>query len=915
MEFGNGLRQRLLSAVAVGVVSAWAGPVQAEPREERVQLSIEALPLGEALRAFSEQTGRPVLFSDAQVAGLSAVPVEGVLAPEAALARLLEGSGLEAVGGAGDTIVIRTRQAAPLSPEAAPPQEEAVRTVPDRATGPDQEEGALRIGTVKVTGTSLRGIAPESSPLQVYDRDDILNSGVTSTEQFIRTLPQNFGGGSSEFAAGGLPGDRNSAQNYSFGTGANLRGLGSRGTLVLLNGNRLAPTSAIGDFVDLSLIPVSALDRVDVLTDGASSIYGGDAVAGVINFVLRDDFEGAETSLRYGSVTDGDMSEYRFGQTLGGAWGSGNAIATYEFYSRDDLSLADRPELAAPALRDGAPILNRRPFDLLPEQERNSAMLSVNQKAGSKLRLSGTALWSRRDVYQTTVYAGTTAQVNSSDTRSESLALNLGADYDLPAGWLVSADLTYNEVKNDERLATLVPVEDAPVLSDFDSDLLSFDLQLDGDLFRLPGGPVRAALGGQVREETFFFGTRGFGTVRDGSRDVTAAYGELLIPLVGEDNARPGLERLELSLSGRYDDYSDFGDSANPKVGLVWVPVEGLRLRGSWSESFAPPTVGQSGALDRVAIVQDYDFIRDLYGIDLPDPSLAGVSYMTLNGTGDALEPETSRTFTAGLDYDLHMGIHSWSLRSSYYDIDFDGRLGRIPIPGNLNPAFAPALAYDDPDLFPDGMISFLPDSAEVDSALAALSRPVILANGGRLDNIGIISRVNQTRNLASTETSGLDIQLNWSADTRAGTLSAGLNANYIIDFTQKAAPNTPDVETLNTLYNPVDLHLRGNAGIRLGDVSATLFINHVASYRTDDTVSGQRVGDWTTADLTLSYAPDAPALNWAEGTAVSLSVQNLFDEAPPRTPPLSSYGLTGYDPANASPVGRFVAVELRKQF
>ena len=129
--------------------------------------------------------------------------------------------------------------------------------------------------TILVTGTSLRGLAPETSPLQVYDHDDILGSGVTTIDQFIRALPQNFGGGSSEFTSVGLPNDANSRANNTYGASANLRGLGSRGTLVLLNGSRLAPTSEIGDFVDLSLIPVSALDRVEVLTDGASSIYGG----------------------------------------------------------------------------------------------------------------------------------------------------------------------------------------------------------------------------------------------------------------------------------------------------------------------------------------------------------------------------------------------------------------------------------------------------------------------------------------------------------------------------------------------------------------------------------------------------------------------------------------------------------------
>ena len=72
----------------------------------------------------------------------------------------------------------------------------------------------------------------------------------------------------------------------------NLRGPGLSSTLVLLNGHRVVPSSGIGDFVDISLIPASAIERVEVLTAGASSIYGADAVAGVVNFVLHDDFDG-----------------------------------------------------------------------------------------------------------------------------------------------------------------------------------------------------------------------------------------------------------------------------------------------------------------------------------------------------------------------------------------------------------------------------------------------------------------------------------------------------------------------------------------------------------------------------------------------------------------------------------------------
>src|SRR5690606_3160167 len=132
---------------------------------------------------------------------------------------------------------------------------------------------------------------------------------------------------------------------------------------VLIDGQRLAPSSNLGDFVDISLLPLNAVDRVQVLTDGASAIYGGDAVAGVVNFVLRDSFDGAESFAAYGNVTEGNSAEYRAGQTFGADWGSGHGIVTYDFYKRESLSVLDK-DFSRPI---------NRPIDLLPRQVRHSA--------------------------------------------------------------------------------------------------------------------------------------------------------------------------------------------------------------------------------------------------------------------------------------------------------------------------------------------------------------------------------------------------------------------------------------------------------------------------------------------------------------------------------------------------------------
>ena len=910
-----------IAAVALAAGSpggpAWADPFNAS---ETVHLTIDEDTLGASLHAFGKQSGAQILFSETSVSGRAGVRLDGTYTAAAALEALLNGTDLEAVRGQGNTFIIRHRNNQKKETLKEPDLPRRVSDTPAVASDAEADASSpepLMVDKIIVTGTSLRGITPESSPLQVYSRDDILGSGVTTTEQFIRTLPQNFGGGSTELAPSGLPGDSNSQFNNIFGSGANLRGLGSGGTLTLLNGNRLAPTSEIGDFVDLSLIPISALERVDVMTDGASSIYGGDAVAGVMNFVLRDDFEGAETAVRYGAVTQGNLEEYRLSQTLGTAWQSGNVIATYEYFDRDNLSLADRPDIPVPTQTDGAPISNVGLFDLLPQQTRQSGLLSLRQSVNADLDVSVSGLYSKRKADSLSVYASNTSSVLGFEASSELQSLSASATYAITPRWAATFDSTYSNIHNIETAQTLLPEPFEPSVKVTHSDLYSADLRLNGDLWRIGGGTVKSALGVHVRRETFVNEQRGEGAERDGERDVSAVYGELLVPFFGSGNAVPGIQRLELNVSGRLDDYSDFGSTVNPKIGALWSPVSGLIARGSYSESFAPPPLGRTGDLNRVAAVVPYSFILGLLGgIPAPDPSLEGVDYLQTSGTIADLEPETSRTYTAGIDFTRHMGRHDWSVRTNYYDIAFEGRLGSTPIPQNLPAVLAPSIAFNDPDAFPDGTIIFFPSAAELDALEASLSQPVIFLGGGNsLDNVGIINNSAVVRNLASTRTSGVDLQVDYATETDWGKISAGINANHILDFTQQASPTTPEVVVLDTYLNPVDLQLRAHVGVSVGGLAGNVFVNYADSYKTDETDTAAPIAAWTTIDTSLSYALGQRQNPWLDGTTFNLSVTNLLDQSPPHTPSVGTSRIAGFDPANASPLGRFVAIEIRKAF
>lgn len=208
------------------------------------------------------------------------------------------------------------------------------------ATGLAADRQSQQKDEIVVTGTRLRGAGVSvGTAIISIDRSEIERSGHATTQQFMQSLPQNFGGGASEDT-------RRGAEAISTGkrqaSGVNLRGLGNVATLVLLNGRRMIGGSDNGDIPDISLIPTGAIERIEILPDGASSVYGSDAVAGVVNFILRSDYEGAETTVRYGGQTSSALDEYQASQTFGFGWEGGSLLLTGEFYHRGSLSTAER---------------------------------------------------------------------------------------------------------------------------------------------------------------------------------------------------------------------------------------------------------------------------------------------------------------------------------------------------------------------------------------------------------------------------------------------------------------------------------------------------------------------------------------------------------------------------------------------
>jgi outer membrane receptor protein involved in Fe transport len=307
---------------------------EAAARAQVRDYDIPAQALPDALEAFARQSNLVTLYAPGDLVGVRASAVRGRFTAEQALTRLVAGTGVIAnIDGRAITLAARAPRERGPAGAGSPPD-----PAPASAPGDDDafEARSDDDDTIVVIGQRLAGAS--ASPVTVVSREEIEQSGANSVAQVMRALPQNFGAGPNE---GNRAGE--ASGNLLEGSSINLRGLGADSTLILINGRRISTGgTSNGLFVDVSSIPVSAIERIEVLTDGASAIYGSDAIGGAVNFVLRDDFDGAETSVRVGAADDGAGAESGFSHVWGGALGELRLFGVYDFYTRDGLANRDR---------------------------------------------------------------------------------------------------------------------------------------------------------------------------------------------------------------------------------------------------------------------------------------------------------------------------------------------------------------------------------------------------------------------------------------------------------------------------------------------------------------------------------------------------------------------------------------------
>lgn len=857
--FASGARWMGATAITAALCATAA---QAQPTRA-ADYALPAQELARSLRDVSMRSGIGIIASSELVSGKQATPLNGRYDARQAVELLLQGSGLRAVL-VGDAIVIS---------RANGPAEGGNASQPDE---PD---------AIVVTGTHVRG-APPTSPVITLTRKQIEQAAPASVEELMRRLPQNVSSGVAQenFGVTGA-----GADITDHGAGINLRGLGQRATLVLVNGRRIAP-SGTGSFVDVSLIPVSAIDRVEILTDGASAIYGSDAVGGVVNFILRKNFQGVEPMLQLGTTTRGGGRQLLAGVAAGGTWTGGRALLSYEYRDEQPIKAQDRD------------FTINLPGDwyLFPQEKRHSLYGTARQEITSRLTLDLSGTYASRDTQRSFIDASLVPI--DGNARSRSLGGMAALQLDLGGSWAAEASAEYYRARTRQRqIQAGALFNRSNTLNSF----RAFAIKADGPLVELPAGPVKLALGAATRREHFsslFETSVNAPSPQSGSRTVNSLYGELNLPLFSSRNRRPGLEQLILTAAGRLEHYEAIGSSFNPKLGLLWSPLEGLAIRSSYGTSFRAPLLSET-----LGFYNAFLFPATLLFID-PSQAPAGVGAAIIGNNPD-VRPETSKSFSAGFEWKPPQ-FQGLRIGATYYAIRFSNR---IALPTNQ------IVVVGDPAL--ESIVTRNPEIGFVTGLLAGAGQVLDFSgpgftNGNATPADVVVIVDARFSNTAETRTSGLDLALDYGFELGSNRFQLGLNANKVFKFDDRLTSASPVIHTLNTPFHPVDWRARASLAWSRGPLSAFAFLNYTGGYRDNRAGRSERVRSFTTLDAGIAYDTGERLRGILKDFRIALNAQNLLDQDPPKLlpDPGSTRGV-GYDPVNATGRGRSVSLQLRKSW
>ena len=867
------------------------------------------------------------------------------------------------------------------------------------------QDEAADLDRVTVTGSRIKRTDIEGAlPVTVIDRETIELSGKTSVADLLRNQPSNTAGSF-------RPQSGSTGQSFS---GLNLRALGEGRTLILIDGRRAPVAPNIGQGQDLNAVPLAAVERIEILSDGASAIYGSDAIGGVVNIITRRDFTGAE--LMVGSSDPkregGDTREAS--AVFGAAGQQGQIMIGVSNNKRDIVFQRDREWS-----QGGNSIFSNNfltsGFSFFQNPEFGSANVPGCQ--GPSFTVSGTGS-TTRCFYDFTAQAADEAEI-------ENQSLFTRARYDINMDWSLGMNASVNRVESFGRYAPvpsspwlvggfgaivlspgtpnhpgtspddgglnpnwasyqdpiIFETDDGPVThysgpddtlllthrfaangprdTTTDANVYDVDLYVEGrignydvefgarrteskyfelgrnyivsalaqpqfdsgayniydpfgasqdvlqsftatinrearyvsreyralvsgDVFEMDAGTVGFALGAEYRDEDYkdiFDDLQANGNITGsagnsafGSRDSTAVFGELLVPVLPD---------LEVSIAGRYDDYSDFGSEFSPKVAARWQPMEELTLRASWGQGFRAPTLDilsaqPSFSADGVVDVPTAEF----FGNEDPNESIQVTSFVIANPD---LGAETSDQFSIGVAFQPFEWLNG---SIDYWDIAIDDRVASITAQTIINCLDGTTTNC------PPGLSEFpsdAPIAADPDLGLG-ISR-------GDQGQIRFMQR--GFASLGTIDTSGIDLNLVTNFDfAAAGRLSNELQVTYTSEYKVDSGDDVSGEQGLPE-YRAILRNV-----YTWGDFNFAWNINYIDGQ--SDSLADPDVGlpSWTTHDLQVNYFTP-----W--NGRITVGAENVGD----RDPVLDEGEDRGFNFGLYSPYGRIIYGRYTQSF
>lgn len=884
----------------------------------------------------------------------------------------------------------------------------------------DQDADSKTLDRIEVTGSRIKRAEVEGAlPVTVINREQLETSGDVSVADYLRNTTFNSFG-SFQSTSG------NSGQGF---TGISLRGLGTARTLILIDGRRAPTAPMIGNSQDLNSIPMAAVERIEMLSDGASAIYGSDAIGGVINVITRKDFEGMEATIGMGLPTErgGDTKEMSL--IIGSSGERSRVLAGASYTNRDVVYTRDRDywynvpgtsiysnnfsrststavsqRLAHPTFGTAVPGLctNGDQSDLFYQSADKSCQFDHAATSANLTSLSNRSVFARGDVKindnWTAYFTGSVNRTqsfgryapvpsspwpggairlvagspnhpatpaangglnpnwedpyyqqfrtqdlflfhrfaalgardgNTENTTSsfmlgfegllwdkvdldfgmryvQSRAISLGTNY--VVGGLAQTAITagryniYNPYSGNPQGLGIT----ATISRDMETSVKEVYGTAGFDLFSLPGGNAAAVVGAEYREEAYqdiydplssggqIVGSAG--NSASGNRNVKAAYAEVLFPF---------FKSFEMSLAGRYDQYSDYGNDFAPKVSFRYHPIESLTFRASYGQGFRAPSLdilSQKAAFSATA-TNDPNTCLMLTGSRSCNTQVSTYSIANPN-----LESETSKQWSAGVVWDTT----DWmNMSLDYYNIRIDNQIASVSL-GTVVGCLRGTVS-----LCPSGLTTF-PQGTVLPNEPLGLGAQFDPATGG------IVNAQTGFGNIGYIETQGYDFNLRTNFDLGGmGRMRNHLSAGYVAEYSSNGGQSisgrkgVPRIRAnLNNTWSYTNWDFNWNISYIHGTQSQA-YREWLALLNTSPRSAAQesnlaffgaqpkRLPSWVIHDVQASFK--AP---W--NATISVGVNNVANKIPVFE---AIYGGTSYDSTLYDPWGRVVYFRYTQRF